>query len=57
MKPSSRIINKEQIIENRKSQEKILDWLYPDRISAEEREQLHQEYVERRKHENNQNHS
>lgn len=52
-----RIINREQILANRRSQEVLMARLYPDRLSHEEREQLRKMYVERRKHENNQNHS
>lgn len=47
-----KIVNKEEIEANRKGQEEILNYLYPDRVTDEERQLLRQEY-ERRKHDKN----
>lgn len=45
----ARIVNPEEIEANRRSQEELMNCLYPDRITDEERQQLRKEY-ERRKH-------
>lgn len=48
----ARIVNPEEIEFNRKGQEELMNYLYPDRITDEEREQLMKEY-ERRRHDKN----
>lgn len=47
--PEKGIVNREQLIKNRQSEKELLDRLYPDRISDEEREKLFAEYRERRR--------
>lgn len=44
----SKIINREQLLENWKHQQELMDWLYPERLTDAEREQLRQKYLERK---------
>lgn len=41
----AKMVNSKQIDKNRESQEEIMKWLYPDRITAEERGKLRNEYL------------
>ena len=42
----AKIVNREQLEENRKSKQELVRWIYPDYLSGEEWEKLRKEYLE-----------
>lgn len=45
-------VNAKELAELKKAQDELMEWLYPDRLSEEEREREREKYLKNRRNEN-----